>query len=89
LKVIVFNLGFMANSLENFVDLIRDQFSVKEKELINANTNLKSLNEWSSLQTMIVVNEIDKEYGVILDYEDLKAADSIQQLYNTVQKKQG
>lgn len=78
----------MPNSLDNFIDLIRDQFSDKEKALINKNTDLKSLKEWTSLQTMIVVNEIDKEYGVVLDFNDIKNAITVSQLYETVQKKQ-
>ena len=55
------------NNIDTFVNLIRQQFGEEEQHTINANTDIKLLNGWSSLQTMIVVNEIDKTYGIILE----------------------
>ncbi len=77
----------MTSSLENFVTLIRQQFSEHEALLINETTDIKSLKEWSSLQTMIIVNEIDKNFGVIISSDDLKAANTIAQLYQLVKEK--
>lgn len=76
------------NDIETFTDLIRSQFSEKVRNAINSGTNFKLLKEWSSLQTMLVVNEIDKEYGVLLDMDDLWAADSVGSLFEIVQSKQ-
>lgn len=76
------------NDIETFTNLIRSQFSEKIRGTINGDTNLKLLKEWSSLQTMLVVNEIDKEYGVLLDMDDLWAADSVNKLFDIVQSKQ-
>lgn len=73
--------------LDKFTALIKNQFSAKESSLITAQTDLKTLNEWSSLQIMIIVNEIDKEYNVILSFEDLKMANTVQDLYNTIQSR--
>ncbi len=77
----------MNNSIDSFVDLIRSQFSERERNEIHEHTNMKLLKEWSSLQTMIVVSEIDKEFGVVLDFQDLKSADTVAQLYNIVLSK--
>lgn len=76
------------NDIDTFTNLIRGQFSEKVRGSINSDTNLKLLKEWSSLQTMLVVNEIDKEYGVLLDMDDLWAADSVSRLFEIVQSKQ-
>jgi acyl carrier protein len=76
------------NDLNHFVILIRNQFREEDRKSINEETNLKSLKEWSSLQTMIIVNEIDKEYNVTLDFEDLKKATSVGELFRIVQTKQ-
>lgn len=76
------------NNLESFVNLIRNQFSENERILINGNTDIKLLKEWSSLQTMIIVNEIDKTYGVVIDTNDLSASNTIEQLYELVKLKQ-
>src|ERR1700741_4830733 len=64
-------------NIDGFVELIRNQFNENEQHLINANTDLKQLETWSSLQAMIIVNEIDQEFDVILNGDDLKNADSI------------
>ena len=75
------------SNLNSFISLIKSQFRDEDREKINEKTNLKSLKEWSSLQTMIIVNEIDKEYNVILGFEDIKNAADVAQLFNAVQSK--
>jgi acyl carrier protein len=69
------------------VDLIRSQFREEDRSLINETTDLKALKEWSSLQTMIIVSEIDKEYGVILDFENIRDAHTVSELFAIVQCK--
>lgn len=76
-----------ANNLNSFIALIREQFREEDRALINEKTDLKTLKEWSSLQTMILVSEIDKEYNVILGFEDIKRAANVEQLFGVVQTK--
>ena len=79
----------MLNSqLNSFLNLIQNQFKEENRALINEYTDLKTLKEWSSLQTMIVVNEIDKEYNVVLDADDIKQASSVDELFEIVKTKQ-
>lgn len=73
--------------LDNFLGLIQSQFNDAGSGEIDKNTDLKTLKEWSSLQTMIIVNEIDKTYDVILDFEDIKSSATVEQLFNKVQAK--
>jgi acyl carrier protein len=75
------------HSLNIFVALIKNQFREEDRDLIDPETDLRTLKEWSSLQTMIIVNEIDKEYNVILGFEDIKNAANVAQLFETVQNK--
>ena len=76
-----------AINLDSFVDLIRNQFREEDRSLINETTDIKVLKEWSSLQTMIIVSEIDKEYGVILDFENIRSANTVAELFAIVQSK--
>jgi acyl carrier protein len=76
-----------SDQLNSFVDLIRNQFREEDRPLIDARTDLRTLKEWSSLQTMIIVNEIDKAYNVILGFEDIRNASNIGQLFSIVQTK--
>ena len=73
-----------AINLDSFVDLIRNQFREEDRSLINETTDIKVLKEWSSLQTMIIVSEIDKEYGVILDFENIRSANTVAELFAIV-----
>lgn len=78
----------MADSdLNIFLELIQSQFRDDDRLKITLDTDLKTLKEWSSLQTMIIVNEIDKAYDVILDFQDMKRANSVTELFNIIQSK--
>lgn len=74
--------------LEGFVKLLKEQFQEGDREKISPETDLKTLEEWTSLQTMIIVNEIDKHYNVLLSADDLKAAKNVGDLLSIVQSKQ-
>lgn len=73
--------------LNIFLELIQAQFSDEDRLNITLGTDLKTLKEWSSLQTMIIVNEVDKAYDVILDFQDIKRANSVEELYGIIQSK--
>lgn len=75
------------NSLDTFLNFLRLLFKEESRDAMTAETRLTSLKEWSSLQTMIIVNEIDKEYNVVLDVDDLKNASSVRELFEVVQLK--
>lgn len=76
-----------SNNIDALLQLIRGQFSEKERLLIHADTDIKQLSEWTSLQTMIIVNEIDKNYGVILNQDDLQQADTLTALLKIIESK--
>ncbi len=75
------------NSLDTFLNFLRLLFKEESRDAMTAETDLSSMKEWSSLQTMIIVNEIDKEYNVVLDVDDLKNASSVRELFEIVQLK--
>ena len=75
------------NSIESFLEIIRSQFNEVTRLSITEITDLKSLDEWSSLQTMIIVNEIDKNYGVVLTFDEIKNGNTVRKLYKTVKNK--
>ncbi len=77
----------MEDQLNNFINIIRNQFKESEHHKIDENTDIKTLKEWSSLQIMIIVNEIDKAYGVILEADDLKNTSTLKQLFQLVNTK--
>lgn len=73
-----------AHELIDFVNLIKSMFSENENVSITFETDIKQLKEWSSLQNMIVVTEIDKVYNVIVTIEDLNNSKSLKELFEVI-----
>ncbi len=42
---------------------------------------------WSSMQAMIVVTTIDEHYDVLIENVEMKSAESLEALFNVVQRK--
>jgi acyl carrier protein len=72
---------------QKFIHLIKNLFSEGLNDMITEHTHFKSLKEWTSLQTMIVVNEIDQQYNVILSVEDFLTAQTFGDLYHLIKSK--
>lgn len=72
---------------QKFMDLMRSLFSEELRAIIKGSTHFKELKEWSSLQTMIVVNEIDQKYHVILGIDDFMKTNTFEELFKVVQSK--
>lgn len=76
-----------SKELNTFLDLIRSLFPEDENGLITEKTNIKNLKEWSSLQNMIVVSEIDRVYEVIVSVEDFNSSSTLEELFGKIQSK--
>lgn len=73
--------------INEFVDNIAAQFEELSVEL-KPETNFRDIDSWGSLTALSIIAMVDEEYGVILTGDDIKAANTIQDLYNaTVAKK--
>lgn len=75
------------NDLNSFIELMISLFRKSDNHSIDEETDIKLLDEWSSLQTMIIVNEIDKKYNVLLEADDFKNSDSLKHIFNLIQSK--
>lgn len=73
--------------INEFVDNVAAQFEELSVEL-KPETNFRDIDSWGSLTALSIIAMVDEEYGVILTGDDIKAANTIQDLYNaTVAKK--
>lgn len=66
------------------MDLIKSLFSEQENGGISPDSDIKKLKEWSSLQNMIVVSEIDKAYDVIVTIEDFNSSATLEELFTKI-----
>lgn len=73
--------------LNEFIKNIADQFESTDPSVFNAKTEIKDLDEWSSLIALSIVAMIDEEYDVVLKGDDVKNLKTIEDLYNVVKTK--
>lgn len=73
--------------LNEFVKEFAYQFDDTEPEEIEATTEYHELEEWSSMIALSVLNMVEKKCGKHITFDDLKAAVTVEDLYNTIQVK--
>ena len=73
--------------LQEFINNFAEQFDDIDASTLDANTNFKDLEDWNSLVALSVIAMIDEEYDVTLKGNDITKANTIEDLYNTVQNK--
>jgi acyl carrier protein len=73
--------------LDNFVTNFSDQFEDTDVLEFSPTTEFKNLDEWSSLLALSIIAMVDEEYGVTLKGDDIKEANTIEELYNIVSTK--
>ena len=70
--------------IENFVD----QFDDLEISEVTPNSVMRDFEEWSSMIGLSLLNMAEKSYGVQLTFDELKKAITVQDLFDTIAKKQ-
>lgn len=73
--------------LNDFIKKFAEQFEETAPEVIQANTEFKNLEEWSSLTALSILAMVDEEYDVALKGDDIKNAVTVEDLFNKVASK--
>lgn len=73
--------------IKEFVENFSNQFDETDPSEITATTRFRELDEWSSLIALSVIAMVDEEYDVTLKGDDIKNADTVEDLYNTVKSR--
>ena len=74
--------------IHEFIENFAAQFDDTDAALLTAETNFKQLDEWSSLTALSIIAMVDDEYDVIIKGNDILSSDTIQDLFNIVEKQQ-
>ena len=75
--------------INTFIDNFAAQFDDTDRDQFMAETKFREIDEWSSLIALSIIAMVDEEYEVTLKGDDVKAAQTIQDLFNTVVAKKG
>lgn len=70
--------------LQEFINNFAEQFDDIDASTLDAKTNFKDLEDWNSLVALSVIAMIDEEYDVTVKGDDIRSANTIEDLYNNV-----
>lgn len=73
--------------LKEFIENFANQFDETDPSVFKADTVFHDLDEYSSLIALSIIAMVDEEYDVALKGDEMKAAVTIEDLYNTVKSK--
>ena len=73
--------------IKEFVENFAAQFDETDASVFTAETRFRDLEEWSSLIGLSIIAMVDEEYDVTLKGDDIKNAETIEDLFKTVQSK--
>ena len=72
-------------TLEEFVKKVQDELQDTPADQITAETNYKELDEWGSLTSLSLISMIEEEYDKLITGADVRARNSIKELYEYVE----
>jgi len=70
--------------LNEFVKKFAEQFDEIDANELKADTEFRTLDEWSSMTGLSIMAMVDDEYGVIIKGGDLRKSETIEDLFNIV-----
>lgn len=73
--------------IQQFVKHFADQFEETDPADITPTTKFKELGEWSSLTALAVIAMIDDEYSVKITGDNIKNANTVEDLFSLVKSK--
>ena len=71
-------------TLRNFLEVFSSLFQNGNE--ISVDSKFRELEEWSSMQALIVITEIDEHFGVTIPERDFRAAQTVSDLYQLTLK---
>lgn len=73
--------------IKDFIVNVANQFDDTDPAEITASTEFKKLDEWSSLIALSLIGMADEEYDVTLKGDDIRNANTVEDLFNVVKSK--
>ena len=73
--------------LKDFLVNFAEQFDDTDASEIKAETVFRELDEWSSLIALSVIAMVDEEYDITIKGDDIRNANTVEDLFNAVKAK--
>ena len=76
-------------NISEFTTNVAEQFDDLEGEILTASTCFRDVSGWSSITALSIIAMIDEEYDVQLTGADIRASNTIQDIFDKVVDKKG
>jgi acyl carrier protein len=73
--------------IQEFINCFAAQFDDTDADIFKAETKFREIEEWSSLTMLGIIAMVDDEYKVKIKGEEIRNAQSIEDLYNIVKSR--
>lgn len=73
--------------LDKFIVDFAELFEDTDTSLFVSHTKFKELEEWSSLQALLIIGLADESYGVRVNGEELNTVQTIEDLFQLIKSK--
>lgn len=70
--------------IKEFIENFANQFDDTDVSVFSAETRFRELDEWSSLLALSVLSMVDEEYDVQLKADQMRKANTVQELFDIV-----
>lgn len=74
-------------TINEFIVKFAEAIDVEDASVLSANTEFRSLEEWSSLAYLSVIALMDEEFDVQIEMADFKKLNTIQDVFDACTKK--
>lgn len=73
--------------MKEFIEKFAEIFDDLDTSSLSAETRFRELDDWDSIAGLSVIGMVDEEYGVTLNAEDMRACQTIEDLFKKIQSK--
>jgi acyl carrier protein len=74
-------------TLDEFVEAFAAEFEETPVDQIKADTEFKTLEDWSSLTALSIIAMVDENMEKVITGADIRASKTVEDLYNLAQSK--
>ncbi len=71
--------------IKEFIDQFIDAVEIEDASTVTPETKFRDLDEWSSLSTLSIIALADEEYGVELNPDIFRKAQTVEDIFNAIQ----
>lgn len=73
--------------LKDFIENFAAQFDDTDASEFKADTEFKTLDEWSSLTALSIIAMVNEEYDINIKGDEIRYSETIEDLFNAVKAK--